>query len=440
MNAWLFTSTRRVRVALRLVVAGIAVLGGQVAAAANGQPMRVVWSNVTQACRGTQTMAFVSTVLKEQGQDVLQVSATPLKTPQSGAGATAYARLPIRPVPRNSVGFSFEFKGDGTPQYASVFVGENAALFNAYEAIFPLETNVWQTMTLRWTDFVKNDPPWETGQTRFSETNVVPAPGAIRYIGFGQGGCFSKFYTSTFNFEIRNLRMLDGPPQERVPAFSPGLTRTRNLIENGKPLKILLLGDSITDFGGDTNYGYQCGQLLKQRWHVDARVCNAGIGGHSVRAGTIVLPRSLRAMPDPDLVCILFGANDCKAVNDQAGYNEAVFARNLEILIDQVRRGTKGTADIMLISGVPRLDKNMQSAGTIEKIVGACKRVASERQTAFCDTFPIYLALPEAEKKKVYKDTIHQTPQGQVFLGELLFRTIEDDLRQNANDGVSPLR
>ena len=428
------TSSRRICATLRLAVAGIAILGGHGATAANGQPMRVVWSNVTQACRGTQTMAFVSTVLKEQGQDVLQVSATPLKTvpPQPGASSTAYARMPIRPVPRNADGISFEFKGDGSPQYASVFVGEHASLFNAYEAIFPLATNGWQTMTLRWTDFVKNDPPWETGQTRFSETNVVPAPEALRFIGFGQGGCFNKFYTSHFNFEIRNIRILDDLPQDRMPAYSAGLARTRNLIENGKPLQILLLGDSITDFGGDANYGFQCGQLLKQRWHVDARVYNAGIGGHSVRAGTIVLPRSLRAMPDPDLVCILYGANDCKAVNDQAGYNEAVFARNLEMLIDQVRRGTKGTADIMLLSGVPRLDKNMQSAGTIEKIIGACKRVASERQTAFCDTFPLYLALPEAEKKKVYRDTIHQTPQGQVFLGELLFMTIAADLQQFA--------
>jgi lysophospholipase L1-like esterase len=161
---------------------------------------------------------------------------------------------------------------------------------------------------------------------------------------------------------------------------------------------------------------------------VDCQVANAGIGGHSARHGLIVLPRSMLSMPDPDLVCIMYGANDCKAANppfEKTGFSEAAFARNLEALVDQVRRLTGGQADVMLLSGVPRLDKpGGTTSGAVEAIVGAVRRVASEKKTAFCDTVPAFLSLTAAEKQQFYLDTIHQTQAGLEFIGKLVFESL----------------
>ncbi len=328
----------------------------------------------------------------------------------------------------DSAGITFEYKGDGSTQYASVMVGQDDHLFNAYEAIFPLNGAAWQTMTLCWKDFVKNDLPWGTPPPKLSLNEVSPTPAKLKFIGFGRGVCFFKFYTQKFSFAIRNIRVMLPPPAAPMPSFSQGLTRTKSLLQQHKPLNILLLGDSITDFGGDKSYGYHCARLIEQKWPVKCTVINAGIAGHSVRAGTIVLPRSMGMMPHPDLVCIMYGANDCKAMGGKSGFGQDVFARNLEDLIDQVRRQTGGQSDIVLLSGVPRLDKpGGNTTGVIEKIVGAYAKVAEKKQTAFCNTFPAYLALPPDKKKTYYRDTVHQTQPGLEFLGQLLFQTIASD-------------
>jgi lysophospholipase L1-like esterase len=415
---------------IRILLLGCIIMTGCRTYRTDSQSLSVEWDKSVQLLGVAKTMSFSGAVKDEQGQKTLQVTATPIKGVKSDGmtPATAVSCLPIGPVAVDSAGISFEYKGDGSATYASVMVGENSAIFNAYEAIFPLKSTDWQTMTLRWTDFTKNDIPW-VKEAQLSLATVSPIPEKLKFIGFGRGQSFHKYYTPKFSFEIRNIRVLPKMSNVPIQPYSKGLTKVKNLIQQKKPLNILMLGDSITDMGEGKSHGYHCAQLIKQKWNVDAEVVNAGIGGHSVRAGTIVLPRSIRMMPNPDLVCVMYGANDCKAATGEfnnSGFNEDVFARNLEGLIDQVRRQTGGQADIVLISGVPRLDgKTWITTGAVENIVGAYKKVADKKETAFCDTFPVVLALPVAQKKIYYKDTVHQKPAGLAFIGQILFKTIE---------------
>ena len=392
------------------------------------KPLPVEWNQCESLIGAAKTMQYSGTVQDEQTQKTLHINAVPIKGAKSDGvtPAVAATHLPIGPVAADSTGNSFEYKGDGSTEYASVFLGENTALFNAYEAIFPLKSNEWQTMTLRWNDFTKNDIPWGKLPPQLSINEVVPTPNTLKFIGFGRGWCFHKYFTPKFSFAIRNIRVLSRAQDTPAQNYSKGLTRVKSLIQQKKPLNILMLGDSITDLGGDKTHGYHCARRIKQKWNTDFRVVNAGISGQTVRGGTILLPRSIRMMPHPDLVCIMYGANDCKAVDEKSGFNEEVFARNLEDLIDQVRRQAGSQTDIVLLSGVPRLDaKTMKTTGAVEKIVEAYQKVAMKKETVLCDTFPAYLALPVAQKKAYYQDSVHQKQAGLTFIGQLLFNTIE---------------
>lgn len=394
----------------------------------NTKPLPVKWDQCESLIGAAKTMQYSGTVRDEQNQKTLHINAVPIKGVKSNGVTPAVAAtyLPIGPAAPDSAGISFEYKGDGSTEYGSIFISEDTSLFNAYEAIFPLKSTGWQTMTLRWSDFTKNDIPWGKLPARLSLDEVSPTPDKLKFIGFGRGWCFHKYFTPKFSFAIRNIQVLSHTPDTPSQDYSKGLCRVKSLIPQKKPLNILMLGDSITDLGGDKTHGYHCAQLIKQKWKTDFRVVNAGIGGQTVRGGTILLPRSIRMMPHPDLVCIMYGANDCKAVDGKSGFSEEVFARNLEVLIDQVRRQTGGQADIVLLSGVPRLDtKSMKTTGAVEKIVQAYKKVSSKKETALCDTFPVYLALPVAQKKAYYQDSVHQKQTGLTFIGQLLFKTID---------------
>lgn len=400
-----------------------------VAEAQQSAPLVVEWNAVTTLNRAEKLRSLGTVVRSEESGTVLEVRSQPVKDApwHAKASAPALAVCRVDGIGSDSEGLSFEVKGDGSEHYASVCVSETKDAMSGYEAVFPLRSTQWQTVTLRWRDFVRNDVPWNAN-ARLNVNDMAVSPTAIRFIGYGQGQCHFKFYAPSLSFDIRNIRVVSGLPDDPVPSYSKGLARTRTLLQRKKPLNILLLGDSITDLGGDKSYGWHCAKLLREKAGVACQVANAGIGGHTARHGMIVLPRSMLSMPEPDLVCIMYGANDCKAANppyQKTGFGEAAFAKNLEALVDQVRRLTRGQADVMLLSGVPRLDTpGGTTSGAVEAIVGAVRRVASEKETAFCDTFPAFLLLNAAEKQEFYMDTIHQTQAGLEFIGKLVYESL----------------
>lgn len=340
---------------------------------------------------------------------------------------------PFRVLPGDKAeGLSFEVRGYGSAAYASIMLGyaKNRDVTLGYEAIFPLDSKEWKKVTLRWNDFVQNYLAWDP-KNADDDTAPLIDPAKIALIGFGLGHYFHKHYPAHASFQIRKISLVDRIPERNPDCFSRGWSRTKAVLSQKQKLRILLIGDSTAQLGGDQSYGYFLSRKIKEVWGNDFEVANCGIGGHSVRGGTIILPRSLRAMPDPDLVFILFGANDAKSLGLRPGFNEAAFKSALEQLIDKVRAGTGGTADICLLSGIPRLLPDCTaSAGTIEQIVNGVRDAAANKKTAFVDTFTIYLHLTAEERKAYYADTIHPKPAGQEFLGNLIF----DKLRAE-NDG-----
>ena len=337
---------------------------------------------------------------------------------------------PWKPSDTSAEGLSFEIRGDGSKYFASVFLSYDPVALMGYEAVFPLESQEWTTVTLRFDDFVESSKPWSVRGKMTPESNVID-PSRIRFIACGQGYHFYKFYPAECAFSIRNIQLVTKIDRPSIESYSKGLGRTTKRLKEKQDINVLLLGDSITDLGGDNSYAVHACKKLTEQYGSAIRVANCGIAGHSVRGGTIVLPRSLQTMPKPDLVCILYGANDCKAVGGSSGFDQAAFKVQLERLIDAVRRHTKGQADILLINGVPRLDKaRNQSTGEVEKIAGAVEEAARSRETAFLDTMDVYLKLDSETRKRYYRDTVHQNAEGLAFLGDLLFWHIQHTLNR----------
>jgi len=160
----------------------------------------------------------------------------------------------------------------------------------------------------------------------------------------------------------------------------------------------------------------------------NAEVANAAIGGHSCRGGQIVLQRSLQKMPKPDLVYIMYGANDCKAITPTSGFNDKVFEAQLDSLIRRVTEKTGGT-EFILVNGVPRIDpKTGKSKNFVEPLMPAYERLSKKYGLVLCDTMSVYQNLSREEQEKYYKDSVHQTQEGLKFMGALIAKTIKENM------------
>ncbi len=331
-------------------------------------------------------------------------------------------------------GVVFECRGDGSKSFASILLGEKPNLLKAgWEFIFPLSSQDWSPVSIRFDEFTRCDQPWEMGAPMKEGERLVPQ--IIGNIGFGYSYQHTKFYPKDTKFEIRNLKFVKLPPRSPEPPPSKGLERVSELLRKGQPVNVLLLGDSITDFGRDKSYAWYAGQALEGQFKSQFSIVNAGVAGHSVRGGMIFLPRTLSMLSTPpDLVCVMYGANDCKAWNEKGDFTEAVFQEQLEAFIDRIRRSTGGKADVLLLSEVPRLNKERNaSTGEVERVIGAVEKAAKSRQAAFLDSFGSTLNSTPAEWAQCYSDTIHQSDLGQQRLGDLMAKKIVAEMDAGAS-------
>ena len=372
------------------------------------------------------------TVTAEDGATVLNITYHEETGPGLKPDNALYViDAPFRiPAGSQAAGISFEVRGDGSKTDASIMLGyadtQDVAL--AFEAIFPLDSTGWTKKMLRWDDFVQNYLAWDPRCTLDHSTTYMD-PAQVGIIGFGLGNYLNHHYPAHASFQLRNINLVGAIPEREPSPFSEGWSQTKAVLSERRELRILLIGDSITEMGGSQSFGHYLGRKIKEAWGSDCEIANCGIGGHSVRGGTIILPRSLRKMPAPELVFVLFGANDVKALGLKPGFNEQTFRMQIEALIDKVRSGTRGMADICLLSGVPRLlPDSVASAGTIEQIVNGVREAATNKKTAFVDTFEAYLHLAPAQKETCYMDTVHLNPAGQKLLGDLIFDRLRSEI------------
>jgi lysophospholipase L1-like esterase len=353
----------------------------------------------------------------------------------------AYYRFPVAKdtvIAATATGISFEVRSSGNDTLVSVFIANNELdIETGWEAAFQTGSGAWRKVSLSWDDFVLNYKPWST-DVGVSVNQYKPTPEDVAYIAFGRGNHFHDDYPERWQFDIRKLRLEFNQEQDSVPSqFPHQLAKLKKRTGEKQNINVLLLGDSLTATNKENSWGHRFIARLANAYGIEATVHNAAVPGHTTRGGYIVLERSLLGMPEPDLVCMLYGANDAKGIGISSG-SEPMTARDMQFyyedLIDRVRTMTHGNADLLLLTGNPRYTTKggPDSAFIVEEILDGIIAAASSRDVFLINTFCEYTALSNDDIARYVKDTVHPSEAGIDFLASLAFDAVVEEIHKEA--------
>jgi lysophospholipase L1-like esterase len=209
-----------------------------------------------------------------------------------------------------------------------------------------------------------------------------------KFPGFGNGP-----YFAFVDYTVKNQ------PNWPVQSCQTNLlSRTLHKLRNGRELKVVAFGDSITAGGEAT----QPGLIYWQRW-VDGlkqkypaaqiTAINGATGGDTTANGLARLEAKVLNQ-NPDLVLVAFGMND----HNIPGFGMPVenFAQNLGVIIDRIRNTTP--AEIILVTAFPPNPKWHFGSHNMEAYALATERVAREKQCACADVYHNWVALTANKK------------------------------------------
>jgi len=280
------------------------------------------WQPVDVQTGAGVEMKLSSAAEPHSGSGALRIDVTdPKKKPWYSY--RAFAGRPVDGSAWNRYdGIRFYVRGDGSTYYGSVQL--KCGPDNGYEAFFPLADETWHKVTLRWKDFVQNTMPWDAaGDVSTAAYELDPAK--VTRVDFGRGNYFFAYGAKQYAMELDDLALEPDLPDWKVPEkYSHNLDHTAGLLEAGKEVTILALGDSITWRGKDAGWPHLLAEKLAAKYGAEVTAHNRAIAGYSARGGSMSLVRDFAAVPKPDLVILFFGANDAKApimFEHYIGYN-----------------------------------------------------------------------------------------------------------------------
>jgi acyl-CoA thioesterase I len=140
-----------------------------------------------------------------------------------------------------------------------------------------------------------------------------------------------------------NMAGHDWKEQERSVTLQKSIER----LQTGKPIRIIALGDSLTQ-GWMARKGYldYLSEMLKKKYPESRpSIVNRGIPGDTAEGGLYRLRGDVLDL-DPDLVFLQFALNDAFT-----GVNPEVFKNTISAMISQIRSDTD--AEILLLTSVP---------------------------------------------------------------------------------------
>jgi acyl-CoA thioesterase I len=197
--------------------------------------------------------------------------------------------------------------------------------------------------------------------------------------------------------DYQHDKATDWRPQ---PSQAKLLHSTIQKLRNGKQLKLIAFGDSITAGGeaSQTNliYWQRWANSLQQKYpKAKIEAINGATGGDTTRDGLGRLDAKVISQ-HPDLVLIAFGMNDHN--HEPFGVPLDEFKKNLSTMIDRIRSDSNGKADVILVSAFPPNPQWHFGSHRMEQYAQATEAVAHEKQCAFADVYNHWIALTERKK------------------------------------------
>ena len=311
-----------------------------------------------------------------------------------------------------AAGFSFWVKGDGSDHFGGLqfIYGEDYAI--RYTYAFPIDNKDWKKITVAWSDLVSvlSHDPAEAFQ-----------PSKLSGIWVGKWFFWKDYGAHTFAIDdVRLEPVIELDKQDYKPAGDP-LARVMAKLKAGKPVTIVTMGDSLTDYGHWANKNVNWPTLLKtqlkEKYKSDVTIVNPAIGGTELRQGTALIPRWVKTAPEPDLVTVFYGFNDFAG-----GMHGPMFEKTYSDTIDRIRRATHGKSDVLVMCTAPAASKWDDMAEMAE----ACRKAADAKHTGLCDIYAIFHEAGKAGKDQFYvDDKTHMAEPGHRLIAKSVQEAIE---------------
>jgi lysophospholipase L1-like esterase len=313
-----------------------------------------------------------------------------------------------------AAGISFWVHGDGSDHLGGIELIHGDDYSRRYAVAFSIRDTGWRKVTVPWRDIIP-------------ETAVAPPidgkaakPSGFTVLMVGKWWYWKDYAACSFELDRLALEeTIDAPPPPPAPAGAP-LGRVLEKLRSGKPVTIVTMGDSLTDFAHWANRGTNWPTLLKEKveaeFHAKVTLVNPALGGTELRQNLILLPRWAETVK-PDLVTVNFGGNDWAS-----GMRGPAFRETLLHAIDRIRRLTG--ADVLILPTIPCIERweTMAELGT------AAREAAREKKAGIADTEKAFHAAGDkdmaARLRLFCDDKVHLGAEGHRVVAETVLAAI----------------
>jgi lysophospholipase L1-like esterase len=327
-------------------------------------------------------------------------------------------------------GFSFWLKGDGSDAWISfeLIDSKNYALRYAYA--FPAKSTEWKKIMVAWKDVVPEIAgPLMGVKDGFNPSSIDPW-------WIGRWGPYWR-PRDAGTFTIDQVCLEKKIPQDTTdytPKDAP-LAKLVAKLKAKKPITFVSMGDSLTDKAHNSNANAQTwaellAKKIKDTYGSEVTYINPALGGTQLNQNLVVMGKWEAQAPSPDLVTVFFGGNDYgnfTAQKTSDGDMTQFFGQWQAQNIDRLRRQTKGSPDIILMTTAP----GFKAWDTYKPLIDATKAVAKDKKTALCDIDALFHAAGTAEdvlKAKYWHwDNVHMGPKGHEAICEAMMKLIEGE-------------
>ena len=270
---------------------------------------------------------------------------------------------------------------------------------------------------------------------KLTGTTVTPAEsngGKAAFPSFTAGQAGSRTRIIFASISEGAVRDVIAAPDATVDALENAAKQVKL---NGKPMRILYLGDSLTDFDRGYNHANITAGLLDKFNPGQISMRNVAIGGDQVRRMDMRLSdynvyygcRYHGLWEEKyDIIFIALGQNDTVAFKETNFSKPQIpimeVDKRMRSIISKIRKNSD--ARIVLVSGVctPVNTLSAYHFGVPELVNAynaAIKKIADELELGYIDLYTPLQAVPEAERVKLFRpDRVHLSPAGHLFVAE----------------------
>ncbi len=337
---------------------------------------------------------------------------------EGAPGAFFTSNLRGTPAWDEAAGLSFWVRGDGSDHFGGIELIYDDDYAVRYDCAFPLKNKEWTKVALAWRDFV---PVLPGPKSKPLDPHTGNRPSKVTGLWFGKWWYWGDY--PAVSFAIDDLRLepaIDLDQSDYRPEGAP-LKRVLAKLHAGKPVTIVTMGDSLTDYRHWANRQIAWPKLLQkqleEKYKSKVSIVNPAIGGTQLRTNLVLIPRWQAQAPEPDLVTLCFGGNDW-----DAGMRGEQFRESYRDAVDRIRRATRGKADVLILTTVPSAAR----WDTTAELAEACRRAAHDRNAGLADADRAFRAAGKDDKDRLYVvDRTHLSPAGHALLAKTVQEAIE---------------